>query len=314
MEIYAIPSVSMEDTILRGDKILMSKLSYGPKMPSSPFEIPWVNIGFFLTMKSRTKIDSVWWEYKRLRGFSTIKHSQVVVFGSPKKTGEVMIKRCMGLPGDTILIREEIVFANQGEIHAAGTIKLISRILFSDCAMATSLFDSLGLEMYHNTWGGKNYFSSALTYDQTTVLLNNNFIDSIIIEKNRSDTVYKTFPYDNRFPWTVDNFGPLVVPSKGMEIPLNVENYILYRNVINSNELGVLTTDGENFFMNGVISSSYTFKKNYYFVLGDNRHDSNDSRYWGVFPEENILGKAFIVLFSNGEEGLRLNRFFKIIH
>ncbi|MCU0413391.1 MAG: signal peptidase I [Ignavibacteriaceae bacterium] len=314
MEIYAIPSVSMEDTILRGDKVLMSKLSYGPKMPSSPFEIPWVNIGFFLNRKSRSKIDSVWWEYKRFRGFSSIKHGQVVVFDSPKKSGEVMIKRCMGLPGDTILIRDEKVFANHGEIPEEGTIKLISRILFSDYAMATSLFDSLGLEMYHNTRGGKNYFSSALTYEQTKVLLKHNFIDSIIIEKNRPDTVYKTFPKDNRFPWSIDNFGPLVVPSEGMEISLNEENYILYRKVINSNEMGILTTDGENFFLNGVISSAYTFKKDYYFFLGDNRHDSNDSRYWGFVPEENILGKAFIVLFSNGEDGLRINRSFKIIH
>jgi signal peptidase I len=312
IEIYSIPSGSMEDTILSGDKVLMSKLSYGPRLPSSPFEIPWINLAFYLGKNQRTKTDSVWWKYKRLFGFSRVKHSQLIVFNSPKNSKEILIKRCMGIPGDTILIRDEKVFANHKEIPPIGTVKLISRIIFSNYAMASSLFDSMGLEKY-NRLGGKNYFSAPLSNDKKDVLLKYHWIDSVIIERNRPDTSFKTFPNNEIFHWTIDNFGPIVIPAKGITIKLNKENFILYRRIINIYENAGLTTRAGKYFLNGIESTSFTFKNNYYFMLGDNRHDSNDSRYWGFVPEQYIIGKAFMVLFSNGEDGFRWNRFFKII-
>jgi signal peptidase I len=313
IEIYSIPSHSMEETIINGDKVMMSKLSYGPRMPASPFEIPWLSIALYLNKKQRSKADSVWWQYKRLNGFSEVKHNQVVVFNSPKNPKKFMIKRCMGLPGDTLLIKDEKVFANYKEIPGKGTIKLISRIIFNNYTMASSLSDSMGLEIYSNCLDGGNHLSTFLTNDQAKTLLKYSCIDSIVIEKNRPDSAYTTFPGNDRFLWSIDNFGPLVIPAKGMTISLNEENYILYRKIIYLYENTHITTSNEVYFLNGVKAKTFTFKNNYYFMLGDNRHDSNDSRYWGFVPEQYIIGKAVLVLFSFRDHEFKWNRILHVI-
>lgn len=314
IEIYAIPSVSMEDTLLPGDKIIMSKLSYGPRSPSSPFEIPWINIAFYMNKESRSKVDSVWWKHKRLKGFSKIKHNDIVVFVSTKNHEETLIKRCLGLPGDTLLIRNEKVFANNSEISEEGTFKFIQRILFNNYAKASSLLDSMGLKEYPNGTIQKNFFSTPLNNNQKSTLLANKCIDSIVLETSRYDSAYVTFPYNSLFPWSVDNFGPLIIPSSGMNIQLNDQNYILYSNLISKYENSNIELREDNYFLNGLQITSYTFISNYYFMLGDNRHDSNDSRYWGFVPENNILGKAVLVIFSKGEDGFRWERLFKGIN
>jgi signal peptidase I len=313
LEIYSVPSGSMEDTILPGDKVILNKLSYGPRMPSNPFEIPWINLAFYLNREYRARPDSIWWKYKRFRGFSNIKHNQIVVFNSPKAPKEILIKRCTGIPGDTLLLMNGKVLVNHTELPEKGTIKLFSRIRFSNYALASSLFDSLGLVAKDNKPVGTNYFSTYLNYTQKHELLNYKFIDSIIIEKNRPDTAYHTFPRNNYFRWSIDNFGPLVIPAKGMTIMLNEENYILYNRVITLFEKVSITTHSGKYFLNGAETTSITFRNNYYFMLGDNRHDSNDSRYWGFVPEQYIIGKAVMILFSNGDDGFRWRRLFKII-
>lgn len=193
------------------------------------------------------------------------------------------------------------------------TVKLISRILFTNYAKAASLFDSLNLVEYRNRPVSDNYFSTCLNNYQKLALLKHACIDSVIIEINRPDTAYKTFPKDNRFPWSIDNFGPLVIPAKGMKFRLNEKNLILYRGIINRYEMASLTTKDSVCFVSGIKADSYTFKNNYYFMLGDNRHNSNDSRYWGFVPEQFIIGKAVLILFSKGEDGFRWKRLFKII-
>ena len=313
IEIYAIPSGSMKDTILPGDKVLLSKLSYGPRLPSTPFDIPWVNLGFFLNKRLRAKVDSVWWGYKRFHGLSRVNYNQVVVFNFPEKPAEIMIKRCMGLPGDTISILDERVYTNQRALTNKGEVKLFSRVIFNDFQLANSLFDSIGLNKYQNRSSGENYFSIYLNIDQGKDLLKNEFIDSVIIEKNRPDTSYHTFPKNAKFHWTIDNFGPLVIPAAGMNLRLNKDNFILYQKVINMFEDIKITTMDGDYFLNGIKAMNFTFKNNYYFMLGDNRHDSNDSRYWGFVPESYIIGKAVLILFSNGEDGFRWNRLFKMI-
>ena len=175
------------------------------------------------------------------------------------------------------------------------------------------MFDSIGLNKYQNRSSGENYFSIYLNIDQGKDLLKNEFIDSVIIEKNRPDTSYHTFPKNAKFHWTIDNFGPLVIPAAGMNLRLNKDNFILYQKVINMFEDIKITTMDGDYFLNGIKAMNFTFKNNYYFMLGDNRHDSNDSRYWGFVPESYIIGKAVLILFSNGEDGFRWNRLFKMI-
>jgi len=303
----------MEDTILPGDKILVNKLSYGPRLPFSPLEIPWCNLFFLLNKRLREKADSAWWDYKRLYGFSKVRHNHVVVFNSTDKAGEVMIKRCMGLPGDTLLIRDAVIYADGLEIQEKRTLRFFSRIMFSDHACATSILDSLGINTYYRRHAGKNYLSTYLNRLQKEALLSKKCIDTVMIETNRPDTAWRTFPKHPLFKWSVDNFGPVVIPAKGMTVSLNEKNYILYRDVINGFEDTPITAGDGRIMIRGEEAGSYTFRNNYYFMLGDNRHDSRDSRYWGFVPEKNIIGKAVMILFSNGNDGLRWNRFFRKI-
>jgi signal peptidase I len=312
-EIYSIPSDSMEDTIQNGDKVLVNKLSYGPRLPYSPLEIPWINLAFSFGRNKGTKTDSIWWKYIRLPGLTRIKHNHIIVFNSPKRFGEALIKRCIGLPGDTLLIRGEKIYANRQEIPMRGTTKLMSRIIFNNYAQAHSLLDSLDLDIYHNRPGMDKYINSILNENQIKLIGKYKFIDSVIIEKNRRDTAYRTFPGSSLFKWSIDNFGPLVIPVKGMKVKLEEKNYLLYRATINRFENSKINEINGNYYIDGIKSYNYTFKYNYYFMLGDNRHVSNDSRYWGFVPEQYIIGKAFLILFSNGEEGLRWRRLFKII-
>ena len=313
-EIFSIPSGSMEDTIIPGDKIIMSKLSYGPRLPSSPFEIPWVNIGFLINKNMRAKADSVWWNYKRLNGFSEIKPNDVVVINSTGNSNEILIKRCMGIPGDTLLIKNEQVYSNGKEIPERGTIRLLSRIVFRNVALASSLLDSLDLKDNYFITGSEDNLTVSLNRNQVNALKKYKCIDSIFIEKERPDTAYNKFPHDTLFHWTIDDYGPVIIPSKGMTIQLNRYNYILYRRAINRFEGVKINEISDAYYIDGIKAADYTFKINYYFMLGDNRHDSKDSRYIGFIPEQNIIGKAVLILFSNGEEEFHWNRIFKIIH
>ncbi len=241
IEIYSIPSGSMEDTLLPGDKVLVNKLVYGPKLPASPYEIPWVNLVWFLRADASANPDSVYWEYQRLRGFSNIARGDVMVFSHPIWGGRnnFFIKRCMGLPGDT---------------------------------------------------------------------------DSSNIKTSPPDSTRWVYPKSGAFAWTIDNYGPLVIPYQGMAIQLDHGNYLLYGRTVNRLEQVKLEEKNGHYYLNGAAANHYIFQHNYYFMLGDNRNNSNDSRYWGFVPEENIVGKAGLILFSNNWDGFKWGRLLKPIN
>lgn len=121
------------------------------------------------------------------------------------------------------------------------------------------------------------------------------------------------FPYDTIHKWTVDYFGPIWIPAKGSKLTLTPENYTLYERAIRVYEGNTLEQRDGKFFINGIASSEYTFKMNYYWMMGDNRHGSQDSRFWGFVPEDHIVGEAWLIWMSLNK-GIRWNRLFKSIH
>jgi signal peptidase I len=127
---------------------------------------------------------------------------------------------------------------------------------------------------------------------------------------NNTEPSLDAFPHHNNYAWTQDNFGPLWVPQKGATIELTTANLPLYERIIDQYEGHDLSVEGDKIFIDGVETSTYTFAMDYYFMMGDNRHNSADSRYWGFVPEDHIVGKALFMAFSKGEHGIRWNRMF----
>lgn len=259
IEIFAIPSGSMENTLFPGDKILVSKLDYGPAMPKSPYEIPWINLIWFLSADKTTNMDSVYWNYNRLSGFSRVKRGDVTVFIHPLWRS-FFVKRCVALPGDTLQIIDGAVYANRQAIAVPDLVK-----------------------------------------------------QSYKMDLVKNDSTQWVNPKNRKLAWTIDNYGPVVIPRKGMTIELTPVNFLVYRRTIERLEKITLEEKGGVYFLGTQPVTTYTFRHNYYFMMGDNRHNSNDSRYWGFVPEENIVGKAGFVLFSNNWDGFKWPRLFKKI-
>ena len=316
IEIFSIPSGSMENTLLVGDKILVNKLNYGPALPKSPYEIPWINLFWYLSSYKTTNLDSTYWNYNRLSGFSTVKHDDVVVFIHPLwgKRDNYFIKRCVGIPGDTLQIVDGVVFANKQAIVVSDNSKQPYQVKVSNRSEFRSLVDSLELEVLGGDFGqsGENK-SLNITRLQQKQLTEKKCVESVAISLVATDSTQWVDPKVQELAWTIDNFGPVVIPKKGVTINLTPISFIIYQQTINLLEKLNIEEKNGAFYLNGKSVSTYTFRQNYFFMMGDNRHNSNDSRYWGFVPEENIVGKALFILFSNSQNGFRWDRTLKLL-
>jgi len=316
IEIFAIPSGSMENTLIKGDKVLVSKLNYGPALPRSPFDIPWLNLIWYLQANASTKIDSVYWNYSRLKGVSRIKHNDVTVFLHPVKNekNNFFIKRCTGLPGDTLQIINGMIFVNGKELNNPEQIKHHYKVKVNDRDSFRNNCDRLGMEIMNLYSERKNGRANLnLTKSQFKQLIKQKYVDSIQFSISENDPVNWVYPKNKTFGWTIDNWGPVVIPRKGMTIELNPRNFQIYQRTINLLEKQKIKEKEGIFFLDEECVSTYTFRNNYYFMMGDNRSNSSDSRYWGFVPEEYIIGKALVVLFSKDEEGFKWRRILRVI-
>ena len=376
---YQIPSSSLEKSLLVGDYLFVSKLSYGPRVPNTPIAFPLVQntLPFF---NCKSYLDWPEWDYKRVKGFGNVKRNDIVVFNFPagdtiamkvqnpdyyslvkdygreailldKATfGDVIyrpvdkrenyVKRCIGMPGDTLEVRNNQVYIDgvaaknpekmqlkylletNGSMLSEEQFRLLD-ISKADRAMIdgnnnTSLMAFLGIKPNENGQYNPVYHipltKKALETAKKLPIVKNVFVEP---DTFGGDTYY---PVGYETGWSRDNYGPIWIPKKGATIPLTERNLALYKRCIVNYEHNNLEVKDGKVYINGKPETSYTFKYDYYWMMGDNRHNSADSRSWGFVPEDHIVGKPIMIWLSLDKDrslfdgGIRWNRMFRWVH
>ena len=386
---YVIPSSSLEKSLLTGDYLFVSKVSYGPRIPQTPLSMPLTQHTMPL-VNVKSYIEWPHWDYRRVKGLGDVKLNDIVVFNypagdslvneeryaandyyqmvysfgeqlleqngqaadvrqlnalqqrsyfekvyalgrsyiqnSPAEYGDIIsrpvdrrenyVKRCVGLPGQTLQIKNRIVYldgkANKEPDNVQYTYKMKLKGEFP-----VELADELGITnedllMYNQ---GGTIPLTKRAYE--ALKANKDLVQSISI--NTDATVGDLYPLNAVTGWTRDNYGPVWIPAKGKSIDLTLKNLPIYERCIKVYEGNNLKVDDKgNIFINGKLAKSYTFKMDYYWMMGDNRHNSADSRYWGFVPEDHVVGKPIFVWWSHspdhpGFQGIRWNRIFKFV-
>lgn len=327
-EPFAIPSDSMSGTLHAGDYVVVNKLTFGARLPMTPLTIPFTHQSVF-GMKSYSEA----WQlpYTRVPGFGDIERNDVIVFNFPAEElfpldGQPrhdpidhrthFIKRCIGLPGDTLQIRDKTVYINTAEI-APPPDAMFNYVIKADTARTDSLdFTTLGL-VRESRQGKYAFFTITLKPGAADSIKLDPRIISVEPELSPPGSFdEQVFPHEEKLSWNLDNYGPIVVPREGQTITLSVDSLSMWERIIVGYEHNELMVKEDSIFINKTYTTTYTFKMDYYFVMGDNRHFSMDSRYWGFVPEDHIVGIATTILFSydNVNGGIRWGRTFKSIN
>lgn len=232
----------------------------------------------------------------------------------PVDKEENFIKRCVALPGDTLQIRDQVVYIDgrpQGlppESETGYTVRTKGQPLDEDAVKEEYDLDISDSKQFRPT-GAPDEYSMLLTRRAVEKMQAAGMTRSITPQL---DSVWKVFPYAPGCPWTQDDYGPVFVPNKGATVILTAENYPLYERAIRIYEGNTLERKGDKFLINGRETDRYTFRMDYYWMMGDNRHESMDSRFWGFVPEDHIVGRAALIWMSWGK-GLRWNRLFRTV-
>lgn len=310
-DIYLIPSSSMANTLYPNDVILVNKLKYGPNLPHSPYEIPWVNIYFYLKDNSKESVQKKIWKPKRLSGTSEIKQGDIMVF-KRLDNGPFMVKRCVAIAGDDFKIVNGNIYTNNKLYTKPEHIRNTYTFKLKKTRAFYRVIDSLNIESHFYTdKSNGNWKLAKLSFLEAEKLKHLSSIDSLHLKTASSPIKSKMFPFYQEKKWTLDNYGSIKTPKQGMKIVLNDDTFKLYKEILENHENTTIKKQKDNFYVDGKTIKSYTFKKNYYFMMGDNRNDSRDSRYIGFIPEEKIVGKVSCVLFSNKDDKFQWNRLFK---
>ncbi len=381
---YVIPSSSLEKSLLTGDYLFVSKVSYGPRIPETPLTMPLTQHTLPL-FQCKSYIEWPHWDYRRVKGLGKVELNDIVVFNYP--TGDTLcsapqyqpydfyqmcyqlgyqmypqrpnpdsltveqrrqyfdfiyqsgrseivrnqqeyglidtrptdrrenyVKRCVGLPGQTLQIKDRIIYldgkANKEPDNVQYTYKVKLRERLDDDVMK-----DLGITMEDltslNTAG-----YMPLTKYAVSELKRRGLVENIELNTEASDL--DIYPLNGNLHWTRDNYGPIWIPAKGKSIQLTMDNLPIYERCIRTYEGNTLEIKDGKILINGKESTSYTFKLDYYWMMGDNRHNSLDSRYWGFVPEDHIVGKPIFIWWSSdpdrhGFSGIRWNRLFRFV-
>lgn len=294
-EVFKVPSSSMENTLYPGDIILVNKLVYGPKLPMSPFEIPWINFLFYLNDNARSNMEKDWWSYYRFNGICNIIQGDILVFQVSRN--DFLVKRCVAIYGNKLEIADGEVIVQGIKYKPPSTIKNKYDIKIMDKNSFYKQLDSLKIDAYfRDHFQKENVLKGNLSETEYKKI---KALNSVEYLKREIDTLNNNalFLYKNKISWTIDNMGEFLVPKRGLKIDLNEMTFNLYKKTIFDFEKVIITKINKVYYIDNKKVTDYTFKKNYIFVLGDNRKNSKDSRYIGFIPVENIIGKVQYTLF-----------------
>ncbi|MBO7590746.1 MAG: signal peptidase I [Prevotella sp.] len=382
---YVIPSSSLEKSLLTGDYLFVSKVSYGPRIPETPLTMPLTQHTMPI-YNCKSYIEWPHWDYRRVKGLGKIQLNDIVVFNfpagdticsaqqyqaydyyqlcyqigyqtypqrpnpdslsqellplyfntiyqagkqlieaNPQEYGlidtrptdrrENYVKRCVGLPGQTLQIKDRTIYingkANKEPDNVQYTYKLKLKRHFTDEEM-----QEWGITM-EELKDLNNYGYMPMTNKTADILKKRpDIVESITLNTDANEL--DIYPLNGNMHWTRDNYGPIWIPKKGESIELTLKNLPIYERPIRTYERNKLEVKDGKIFINDKETTKYTFKMDYYWMQGDNRHNSLDSRYWGFVPEDHIVGKPIFIWWSSdpdrgGLSGIRWSRLFRFV-
>jgi signal peptidase I len=353
---YKIPTGSMENTLLVGDHLYVSKVAYGPRIPNTPLSFPFTQHTLPLTNGTKSYLEWIKLPYKRLAGFGMVKRDDAVVFnfpagdtvvlahqnvsyysivrdsanerkkndrnlGRPVKSDQEYynlarqaiwnqfditirpvdkrdnyIKRCVAIPGDTLeILNKKVIINGVPQKEYPGLQHNYYIFLKDGQNISDKVFDRM--EIY-DVYRYANVIQAYLTQDEIDKIREFKSVQQVIANDSYDKYIFDIFPNDTSYRWTVNNFGPLYIPKKGATIKIDQHNLCLYERIISHYEHNDLEVKDGQIYINGAPASEYTFKMDYYWMMGDNRHSSLDSRFWGFVPEDHIVGKPKLIWLS----------------
>lgn len=382
---YVIPSSSLEKSLLTGDYLFVSKMSYGPRIPQTPLTMP-LTQHTLPVIECKSYIEWPQWEYRRAKGLGDIQLNDIVVFNYPAgdtlcssmqyqafdyyqmcygigyqiypqrpnpdslsyeqrqeffniiynagrnkiwanqaEYGEVItrpvdrrenyVKRCVGLPGQTLQIKDHIIYLDGKENKEPDNVQYTYYVKLKQ-RIPEEMMEELGITMEELASLNVNGYMPMTQKVKEELEKRSDIVESIRLNTAADDK--EIYPLNGNMHWTRDNYGPVWIPKKGESIDLTLDNIAIYERPIKVYEGNDLQVKDGKIIINGKEAKSYTFKMDYYWMMGDNRHNSADSRYWGFVPEDHIVGKPIFIWWSSdpdrgGFAGIRWSRLFSFV-